>query len=709
MANKEKLEKNIFRSKLAKRMFLAFVFCALLPILVVFIMTFTQVTKHFHDLAQNNLKRTTKAHAMAIYEKLLLLESELKNTALYIRQGYEHHQIPHDLMKDDSDFSRFTSKYISTEDNSIIPLYSNCEHPPLISQTIRTALRSGKTVINTSGKSGKTSRVFMIMALYPDQIPGEMLVAEINISYLWGIGSNYNLPVNTEFCVVDENNHVLVTSFSPSDLSQVLDSTSQTLQLDNDHKKYLTSKWSLFLESRFHAPRWGIILAQEKAALQAPIKQFQRLFPLVILLSIWLVLLFTIGSIRKNLIPLQLLKKRTVQIAKGDFKGEVIVKSQDEFEELADSLNDMSSKLARQFDTLKAIEEISHTAFSHQGSSSIIYSLLYSLQENSLNISLYLVDQRGNAQVFLIPEKNQEIKPCPKPLKLTGEELDLLSSNSKNLFFTSDKGLPGFLSPMEKEGRASFALTPFFTAEKLAGFLAQGFRSGADLNDDDPGLRQRLADQLSIALSNAKLVEDLNSLNKGTLRALARAVDTKSSWTAGHSERVAKLAVQIGRNMGLSKLELEKLEQAGLLHDIGKIGVSAAILDKAGKLTEEEFGSIKQHPVLGVRILEPINTFGEIIPSILHHHEKFDGSGYPNGLKNFQIPLGARILTVADVYDALISDRPYRPGWEDERIFKLLQEEAGRHFDPEIVATFLNMGVVSDRPSTPPRSLAVAE
>jgi putative nucleotidyltransferase with HDIG domain len=277
--------------------------------------------------------------------------------------------------------------------------------------------------------------------------------------------------------------------------------------------------------------------------------------------------------------------------------------------------------------------------------------------------------------------------------------LELLSSNPGSLNFGPEDGIPEFLGPLKKEGIVAIALSPFFTAENFSGFLAQGFRDAEIPARHDPSYRQRIAEQLSMALSNAKLVEDLQSLSKGTLRALARAVDTKSPWTAGHSERVAKLAVQIGADMGLAPHEIKKLEQAGFLHDIGKIGVSNLILDKPGKLSDEEYNLIKQHPALGVRILEPLNIFADILPAILHHHEHFDGSGYPHGLKGFEIPLGARILVVADVYDALASDRPYRSGWDNSRIFELLERESGHHFDPEIISVFFKIKTAEKKTS----------
>jgi len=200
-----------------------------------------------------------------------------------------------------------------------------------------------------------------------------------------------------------------------------------------------------------------------------------------------------------------------------------------------------------------------------------------------------------------------------------------------------------------------------------------------------------MADQVAVALSNATLIEEMEQLNWGTLKALARTVDAKSSWTAGHSTRVTEMALKIGSVLGLSPKKLDKLHRAALLHDIGKVGVPVAILDKPGALDDKEYGIIKKHPSIGARILEPIVSYKEIIPMVLQHHERFDGKGYPGGLSGDEIDMGARILAVADVYDALKSDRPYRDGWAVERVVDLISEEAGRQFDPNVVEAFLEI------------------
>lgn len=177
----------------------------------------------------------------------------------------------------------------------------------------------------------------------------------------------------------------------------------------------------------------------------------------------------------------------------------------------------------------------------------------------------------------------------------------------------------------------------------------------------------------------------------GILIALTRAIDAKSPWTAGHSERVTKFAEAIGREINLSEDQMRVLTISAILHDIGKIAVPEQILDKPGKLTDEEFAVVKKHPQAGADIIASIPSYDKILPGILHHHERWDGTGYPKGIQQKNIPLFARIICIADVYDALTEDRPYRKAWSREQVVKFFEEQKGRMFDSELVEIFLTL------------------
>ncbi|MCD6420467.1 MAG: HD domain-containing protein, partial [Synergistetes bacterium] len=189
--------------------------------------------------------------------------------------------------------------------------------------------------------------------------------------------------------------------------------------------------------------------------------------------------------------------------------------------------------------------------------------------------------------------------------------------------------------------------------------------------------------------------EQLKRTYMQTIKALSELIEIKDPYTRGHSLRVAKWSVRIAKEMGISEPYLQRIFLAGLLHDIGKIGVRGAVLNKAGKLTEEEYDEIKKHPVIGANILREVKHLQDIVPVILHHHERWDGRGYPDGLKGTGIPLWSRIMAVADTLDAMTSSRPYRKALSMEDAVEEIKRNAGRQFDPDVVEAFLKIIIES--------------
>jgi HD-GYP domain-containing protein (c-di-GMP phosphodiesterase class II) len=191
------------------------------------------------------------------------------------------------------------------------------------------------------------------------------------------------------------------------------------------------------------------------------------------------------------------------------------------------------------------------------------------------------------------------------------------------------------------------------------------------------------------ALNNALLAGHLQRAALETVYALVNAIDAKDNYTSDHSERVGLLARQTGEALQLPPERRQALEWAGLLHDVGKIGIPETILNKPGKLTRAEFGQMKLHPRIGHDMLSPVGRFAPVLEAVLCHHENFDGSGYPDGLRGTQIPLDARIVHVADIYDALTTCRPYRAAYDRAHALDLLERDAGRVTDPEITRVFI--------------------
>lgn len=176
-----------------------------------------------------------------------------------------------------------------------------------------------------------------------------------------------------------------------------------------------------------------------------------------------------------------------------------------------------------------------------------------------------------------------------------------------------------------------------------------------------------------------------------TIRALVAAIDAKDTYTKGHSERVTQTSVALARELNLHEREIDNIEYAALLHDIGKIGIDERILGKNDVLTSEEFKKIKEHVIMGAKIIKPVEFLKDSCKAIYHHHERYNGDGYPDGLKGEDIPISVRIITVADAYDAMGSDRPYRKKLKQEKIMKELTEQSGKQFDPKVVKALISV------------------
>ncbi|MBI4838100.1 MAG: HD domain-containing protein, partial [Nitrospirae bacterium] len=256
-----------------------------------------------------------------------------------------------------------------------------------------------------------------------------------------------------------------------------------------------------------------------------------------------------------------------------------------------------------------------------------------------------------------------------------------ISMNDEKCLYHKEQNLMGI--------RSAFII-PLLSKGEIIGLLDIGF-AHMGVTSAYFTKAENIASQIALALEHAKLYEDLENLLINMTISLASALDAKSTWSKGHSERVAKYAAEIAKEMGLNEDDIENLRLYGLLHDIGQIGMYDILLNKQRKFTDEEYEHVKKHPQNGAEILESIKQLSGIIPGIRHHHERYDGKGYPSGLRGEDIPLYERILRVADSFDAMTADRPYRSSFSKEFTVSELQRLSGAEFDPKVVGAFLKV------------------
>lgn len=255
-----------------------------------------------------------------------------------------------------------------------------------------------------------------------------------------------------------------------------------------------------------------------------------------------------------------------------------------------------------------------------------------------------------------------------------------------------------FSPQLKKEGFKSYYVMPLIAKGQVKGVIELYQRRAFKPDEEWFDFLETLAGQIAIAIDNAELFSGIQKAHQNlalayddTLEGWARALEYRDMETEGHSRRVTEIAIQLGRALGMRSQDLLHLRRGALLHDIGKMAIPDHILRKPGSLTEEEWDIMHQHPVYAFEMLKSIDYLHPALDIPYYHHEKWDGSGYPNNLKEEQIPLAARIFAVVDVYDALTSDRPYRDAWPEEKALDYIQEKSGKHFDPEVVEAFFQL------------------
>ncbi len=251
---------------------------------------------------------------------------------------------------------------------------------------------------------------------------------------------------------------------------------------------------------------------------------------------------------------------------------------------------------------------------------------------------------------------------------------------------------------IRREGFVSYFGVPLIAKGNIVGVLEVFHRSLLDPPTEWVDFLETLAEQAAIAINNAKLFEDLQRSNfeitqayDSTLEGWAKALELKDQETEGHARRVIEMAMTLAERMGVRIEKLSHIRRGALLHDIGKMGIPDHILQKEGPLDEDEWELMRQHPKYAYNLLSDIDYLRPALDIPYCHHEKWDGTGYPRGLKGEEIPIAARIFAVVDVWDALTSDRPYRDAWTRDKAVNYIKEQAGKHFDPQVVKAFLEV------------------
>jgi len=309
--------------------------------------------------------------------------------------------------------------------------------------------------------------------------------------------------------------------------------------------------------------------------------------------------------------------------------------------------------------------------------------------------SLLLVDVNTDELYFEVALGEEERQRAVKEIRLKiGEGIaGWVAAENRPALVNDVQKDPRFFKEADERSRyktRNMLCVPVRSRERVIGVLQAINRlDGGDFTGEDLRAIESLADQVAIAIENSRLYDKLHQTFIETSAALADAIEKRDPYTGGHTKRVLEYSSAIGRTLGMSQHEIERLELAAILHDVGKIGVSDLILCKQAPLDDEEFSAMKKHPEFGVEIVNHIPDLGDILPGIRDHHERIDGKGYPTGFSGDEIDITAKIIAVADSFDAMTTSRPYREGLSVEYAFSELRRCTGSQFDGEVVEAFV--------------------
>lgn len=393
--------------------------------------------------------------------------------------------------------------------------------------------------------------------------------------------------------------------------------------------------------------------------------------------------------------PLVELADGARRIADGDFTTKVHVPGGNELAVLGDTFNDMTDSLRERSESLtkKVLElatlyEMSRALGSTLDMDDLLGSTLDSaLRIFDLDVGYVALRDRDTGSLEIRAVRGGSASEPEGTEAVRSSMAEWVVREGRPLIFNPDPtAVSGQIDTLT--GAKAALCVPLVSAEGTIGAITVG-SSDAEyrFNSDDVRLLSTIGNHVTIAIGNIELFSSLQEAYLATVRSLAAAVDAKDTYTRGHSDKVSTYATLIAQRMGLSHDQLTALEMAAYLHDIGKIGVPEEILLKPGKLTDEEMAQMRHHPLIGANILKPVAFPWAITPIVRHHHEYWDGRGYPAGLKGEEIPLLARILCVADSYEAMTADRPYRAGRSAADAVEELHRCSGTQFDPRVVET----------------------
>jgi len=522
-------------------------------------------------------------------------------------------------------------------------------------------------------------------------IDGDIVVGNLNLSKLTEIIRGIPIEKEWYISILDENGIYIFDKKNDENVSErrrfdffndIKEGIKQNMAMIN-----VNSSGELMLYStKIKSTGWYSVIGVESEKIFQPVDRFKNAF--YIGLVIFLIISFTISTININMIikSLKNLINKTKQISSGNYSIEPESKGYKECIELSNNFDIMKEKIKEREGRIQALSY--HDQLTGLYNRRFYEEQLRRLdQEENLPLTIVMADVNGLKLVndsfghsvgdALLKKVGQVIKKGCRDkdivARLSGDEFVILLP--KTDIYETEKIVKNIKELTLKEKIGAIDLSVSF---------------GYETKNNKEEIIQEVFKKAEDFMYKKKLFESPSMRGK-TINAIIHTLHEKNKREEQHSHRVSELCEGMGKALGLQESEIQELKTVGLLHDIGKIAINENILNKPGKLTQEEFEEIRRHPEIGYRILSTVNDLSEMAEYVLAHHERWDGKGYPKGLKAYEIPIQARIITVVDTYDAMTSERSYRNALTEEAAIEELKKNAGVQFDEELVKIFIEI------------------
>lgn len=422
------------------------------------------------------------------------------------------------------------------------------------------------------------------------------------------------------------------------------------------------------------------------------------------IIIVWMTVCGLLGYlfIRRTIKTLVTIIKQAESLSLGSNGQRIDVAWNDELKDLARSFNRIKSDLETKIKELQHSRSLTRELFQRMGHAMtssqkmeallniIVHGMRKVLETQSAFIALYDNDKKLYLKAYVGSQKemrsNMRLSDVKGAIGRAILNLDPIIITKNLAEMSAEQGEDIIYY------ETNIVCVPILVKDKLKGVLGATDKAGGqNVDQEDISLLENVASQIAICVENTELSKDIEETYYNTLVMLARIVEARDPYSAGHLERVSSYVEMIAEKLDMDDETKKILTGGALLHDLGKVGIEDTILKKEGLLTSQEYEMMKQHSIIGENILKPLRSMSKLSSVVRHHHEMYDGTGYPNGLKGEDIPLAARILTVADIYDAITTDRPYRKAMSREEAIKTLISYSGNKLDPKLVEIFTNM------------------